>query len=150
MKKRSLIQPIFLLICVHFRSSAVNFWTEEFTAEALRSPRDAEEYGVTTSFLRPLSSSAFICVHLRLKNLTFGLKSSPGRHSSDGLVADKKSFQFFVFFGFDQTQMFTTIDEVMLKQFADELDVFSPTCRQLAECEIVDTVGIIAKLMVKG
>ena len=121
MKKRSLIQPIFLFICVHFRSSAVEesyFRTEEFTAETQRSPRDAEEYGVTTSFIRPLSSSAFISVHLRLKNLTFGVKSSPKRRSSDGSVGNKMAFQFVVFFGFDQTQKFTTIDEVMLKQFA--------------------------------
>ena len=40
---------------------------EEFTAEAQRPPRDAEENGSMTLFIRSVSSSAFIRVHLRLK-----------------------------------------------------------------------------------
>lgn len=56
---------------------------------------------------------------------------------SNGPVADKKLFESFVFFGLDQAQEFATDDEAVIEQFADELDVFLPTGRQLAVCEIV-------------
>jgi len=39
--------------------------------------------------------------------------------------------------GIDQTKDFSSIDEPVFEQFADELDVFFPACSKLAEREVV-------------
>jgi hypothetical protein len=42
-----------------------------------------------------------------------------------------------VFFGLNQAKEFAAIDEAVFEQVANELDVFFPACRQLAEGEVV-------------